>query len=81
MAELGKIQPIKKAACPHCGYILPGKPETYHNSQALKCPKCHKLIKGTASAMQTFNSLPMNFAAQLLQWQLQTKDHKTETKD
>jgi len=44
LTELGRIHPVKKVACPHCGYILPVDPPKNINNLNTICLKCKKRL-------------------------------------
>lgn len=68
MTEIGRIHPEKKAACPHCGHILPGRPERAPS----QCPRCKKPIRhpGKTPAASAGPWPRMNIATQILRRQI-----------
>lgn len=46
MAELGKINPIKRMACPSCTTLLPDwSVDEILSDKPLKCPRCRARVK------------------------------------
>jgi hypothetical protein len=80
MTEIGRIHPIKKAACPHCGQILEGEPGKQKNGT---CPKCKRPISGPEAASSTPASIPspapMSFAAQMMKLHFQKRKDAQNT--
>ncbi|MFH0802726.1 MAG: hypothetical protein V2A78_10140 [bacterium] len=77
MTEIGRIHPLKKAACPHCGHILPDDPESYRKKKNSICPKCKRPISqaeaASAAPPSVSSHAPMSFNAQMLKMQFQNK--------
>lgn len=46
MAEVGRINPEKKMACPHCRALLPDfSIDDIAEGKKLRCPKCKERVK------------------------------------
>jgi len=77
MTEIGRIHPVKKAACQHCGHILPDEPESYRKKKNSVCPKCKRPISrpeaASAAPPSVSSHAPMSFAALMLKMQFQNK--------
>ena len=78
MAELGKIEPERRAACPHCGRLLPGPQARYLQPGLILCPHCKQEIRLGAEAEPRSPNLPpaapaLDLAARMLRWQIQNQ--------